>query len=83
MASGGKPSANTTVEWRMTDVGQAFNEGDRRPRGDYLEIAAVFQEATTLYEVVGYVFGTADDARVERVKSELSYILSSLQQVKD
>lgn len=83
MASGGKNRDNTPVEWRVTDVRQAFNEGDRRPRGDYLEVAAVFREATTLYEVVGYVFGTADDARVERVKNELSYILSSLQQVED
>jgi len=83
MASGGKNLDNTPVEWRVTDVSQAFNEGDRRPRGDYLEVAAVFREATTLYEVVGYVFGTADDARVERVKNELSYILSSLQQVED
>lgn len=83
MASGGKNLDNTPVEWMVTDVSQAFSEGDRRPRGDYLEVAAVFREATTLYEVVGYVFGTADDARVERVKNELSYILSSLQQVED
>jgi len=83
MASGGKLSANTPVEWRLADVSQAFNEGDRRPRGDYLEIAAVFQEAKTLYEVVGYVFGVADDARFDRVKNELSYILGSLQRVED